>query len=489
MKKSKKETSSSKSLIASTARTYAFKSILLFATLFMVFPISSSFSYYGRYATEAKLTFKAEVEFFSKKRVTLKLVKSDKRLNRHIHKVIKKQVEHLMGYFQSSSVGKIIGSKGSPGEEFTIDTLSVKKSRSKNNWVLTYFFDGKAAFEKKVFGSKKSIQIPLRLPKNPKTIYKLSKKGTKTPCTDEEYNSQEDFFYFWDIYKKGCPLKKDFKNVPLITASLKPLKNTRWSYPEYDKIYGDNGNGRDLIIYTFFGYMDSLKDTDRPNRKDESYQAYQKVKKTLIKRGMKVVRQEDSFRIYPEDVPYSKRFSENEDFDIYDGANYISTLSKKIRFRGKSINLKINLILADTDINSEDETFHHYYEKALRNADIIEYEGHSGLGANLSLKKLDIKRLNKKKYQLYFFNACSTYKYFNNEYLKAKGGSENLDIILSGLPTYGDSASNNSLAFLETFLEAKSLTFQTIVSRIEDSSDGGPYLYSVVGDHDNTWKP
>ena len=489
MEVSKKEISFSKSLISSIKRKIRIEYIFLLVTLFLSLPINPSYSYYGRYAIEAKLSFKAEVEFYSKKRVTLNLIKFNGRLKAHVQKTIKKQVEHLMGYFQSDSVAHIIGSKGTLGEEYLAKPLSIRKSRSKNYWVLTYFFDGLATFEKKIFGSKKSIKIPLRIPKNPKTIYRLSKKGPKYPCTDKEYSSQEDFFYFWDIYKKGCSLINDYKNVPLINASLRPLKNTRWSYPEYDKIYGDNGNGRDLVIYTFFGYMDSLKDTDTPNKRDESYKAFQKVKKSLIKRGMEVIGQENAFRIYAEDIPSSGRFSELKDFDLYDGANYISTLTKKIDFRGKSLNLKIKLLLSDTDINSYDDTFRLFYKKALRTADIIEYEGHSGLGANLSLKKLEIKGLSKKKYQLYFFNACSTYKYFNNEYLKAKGGSKNLDIILSGLPTYGDSASNNSLAFLDTFLEAKSLTFQTIISRIEDSSDGGPYLYSVVGDHDNAWKP
>ena len=489
MKESSKENIFTKSLTKSMSRNFLKECIIIFAISLLAFPITSTYSYYGRYAMETKLTFKGEVEFYSKKRVTYKSVRSNKKLKKHIQKTIKNQVDHLMGYLQSNYALNLIGSKGSPSEQYTTKTLSVKKSRSKNHWVLTYAFDGKAAFEKKIFGSKKSIQISLRLPKNPKTIYKISKKGSISLCTDEEYDSKEDFFYFWDLSRKGCSLKKDFKNVPLIKATLEPLKNTRWSYPEYDKIYGDNGNGQDLIIYTFFGYMDPLKNADTPNRRDESYKAYQKVKKALLKRDMKVEEQEGAFRIFPEDIPYSKHFGEKENFVIYDGANYISTLTKKIRFRGESINLRIKLLLSDTDINSDDDTFRYFYEKALRTADIIEYEGHSGLGANLSLKKLEITKLNKKKYQLYFFNACSTYKYFNNEYLKAKGGPKNLDIILSGLPTYGDSALNNSLAFLDTFIEAKSLTFQTIVSRIEDSSDGGPYLYSVVGDHDNTWKP
>ena len=124
--------------------------------------------------------------------------------------------------------------------------------------------------------------------------------------------------------------------------------------------------------------------------------------------------------------------SENTKLDVYDGANY-TTLIKKINFRGKLVNLK-STYSSPTRILTLKMTHFATFMKSPKTADIIEYEGHSGLGANLSLKKLEIKRLSKKKYQLYFFNACSTYKYFNNEYLKAKGGSKNLDIILSGFP-------------------------------------------------------
>ena len=60
-----------------------------------------------------------------------------------------------MGYFQGESVKGIIGSKGILGEDYSTQPLSVKKSRKKNYWLLTYSFKGKAAFEKRIFGSKK----------------------------------------------------------------------------------------------------------------------------------------------------------------------------------------------------------------------------------------------------------------------------------------------------------------------------------------------
>ncbi|MDC0254823.1 hypothetical protein OAK75_07990 [Bacteriovoracales bacterium] len=448
-------------------------SIRLLLLLGVLITTFSTQAYYGRYSTEATLTFSGKIEVFKKGKLTLTKVKRDHR----VKKLIRLQVDHLTGYFQSESFSKKNKLKGILGDDYNFSINKIEKGKLKNQYFLSYDFNGKTSFEKKIFKNRKKIKIPLRLPINPKTVYKKSLKRGKNPCTDEYYNAEEDFFYFWDPYKKGCSLAKDFKNVPKIKAVLTPIKNTRWSYPEYDKLFGDNGNGKDLEIYIFVGYMDKLKTLDYPNKKDESYSTYKKIKSGLKRKGLKLINEEKDFRL------------DGDEDDIYDGANILSEFTKKVKFNGKTANVKIKLLLTDTNINSEDETFHYYYKKALKTADIIEYEGHSGLGANLSLKDLEINRLNKRKYQLIFFNACSTYKYFNEEYIKAKGGTKNLDIILSGLPTYSDSAANNSLAFLRTFLDAKALTFQTIISRLEDSSNDGPFLYSVVGDEDNSWEP
>ena len=447
--------------------------LLLLGTLLATF---STQAYYGRYSTEATLTFTGQIEVFKKKKPTLKRIKKDSR----VKKLIRLQVDHLTGYFQAKSFSKKYGLKGILGDEYSFSINKIKKGKLKNQYFLSYDFKGKTSFEKKIFKNRKKIKVPLRLPINPKTIYKKTLKRGKSLCTDEEYNAEEDFFYFWDPYQKGCPLGRDFKAVPKIKAMLTPIKNTRWSYPEYDKLFGDNGNGKDLEIYIFVGYMEKLKTYDYPNKKDESYDTYKKIKSGLKRKGLKLVKEEKNFRLYDhlDDI-----------HDGYEGSNMLSEFKKTVKFNGKTAHIKIKLLLADTNISSEDETFHFYYEKALKTADIIEYEGHSGLGANLSLKELEINRLNKRKYQLIFFNACSTYKYFNEEYIKAKGGTKNLDIILSGLPTYSDSAANNSLAFLRTFLDAKALTYQTIISRLEDSSNDGPFLYSVVGDEDNSWQP
>jgi hypothetical protein len=144
------------------------------------------------------------------------------------------------------------------------------------------------------------------------------------------------------------------------------------------------------------------------------------------------------------------------------------------------------MYLGDTGINSEDKTFHIRLVDAFENSDILVYDGHSGLGGNLDLESLPKINFNKKKYQIYFFNGCSSYPYFNGAFFAAKGGTKYLDVVTSGLPTFADTAGPNVMAFLDNFIKGKSLSYQTILRGLEVSNeDYGTYLTGVNGDEDN----
>jgi hypothetical protein len=135
-------------------------------------------------------------------------------------------------------------------------------------------------------------------------------------------------------------------------------------------------------------------------------------------------------------------------------------------------------------------TFHRYLVPALEEADVLVYDGHSGLGGNLDLATLPTIRFNPDKYQIFFFNGCSSYPYFNGNFIEAKGGTEMLDVITSGLPTFTHTAGPNMVAFLDNFLEGKTQSYQTILSELERSNgDEESYLTGVNGDEDNDWRP
>jgi hypothetical protein len=94
------------------------------------------------------------------------------------------------------------------------------------------------------------------------------------------------------------------------------------------------------------------------------------------------------------------------------------------------------------------------------------------------------------RYQIFFLNGCSTYPYFKNMYFNAKGGSENLQLITSGLETDTSTSLPNMLAFLEGFIAGKKLTFQNIMQKLDHSNGKiGSYLYGVIGDQSSTWTP
>ena len=76
-------------------------------------------------------------------------------------------------------------------------------------------------------------------------------------------------------------------------------------------------------------------------------------------------------------------------------------------------------------------------------------------------------------------------------YFGAKtGGSKNLELITTGLPTLTSTSLENMLAFINPFVEGKVQSYQTILNGLEKSNGGeGTYLMGVNGDQDNKFRP
>jgi hypothetical protein len=157
---------------------------------------------------------------------------------------------------------------------------------------------------------------------------------------------------------------------------------------------------------------------------------------------------------------------------------------------GSKQNLDLTIWLTDTDLGASDKLFHREIVKAFREDDIIAYDGHSGLGGNLDLNLLPQFKFNS-NYQIFFFNGCSSYPYFNAKYFAAKpGGKSNLDIITSGLPTLTSTSVTNMTAFLTPFVKGHLPSWQTIMNRIEASNgEEETYLMGVNGDEGNRFRP
>lgn len=506
------------------------------AVLFGLLTLSfSAQAYYGNRSTEATLTYTAAAdvlwddskapevikkpghfkktykskksgwtaEFRQKTQAspkTLLQLNSEGPMREKAIELVQEQIQHLMGTFQSDSFKKDFSNFGVLGEQqnyyfdgkpqinFKIEFTDVQAGTSSGRIKLIYRFTGRTVFDKGAFKPGPLVNVPIRLPLSPDLIYTQSlsvKNGEPfNYCTDEHYNSEGDFWYFWDPKQKGCKLASDKKVVLNIKGQLKVIPNSKNRYPNYKQLYGSNGNDKTLQITLLIGYIDDLPNYKVGNTKDISYANFMTIGRDLEKRGFTSMRDsdhyKDNFRI-----TYSGREIKGANFLRH----YFSTIQTE---DGRTLKVVVRMLLADTDIGSMDSTFHNFLVPAFEESDVLIYDGHSGLGANLDISSFPDVQFDKNKYQLFFFNGCSSYSYYNGMFFEAKGGTKNLDIVNSGLETSSDSVVRNANAFLRNIISGKLASYGTILHYLEQSNgiENGTYLTGVTGElNANNQKP
>jgi len=438
---------------------------------------SSVHAYYGRNSIEAWLTFEAQADVALTGNPTAASLNRGGRANRQAVELIDTQVMHLMGSFQAVSFREGFGYPGVLGESHEIEFTDVAPGLGRGRKLLTYRFKGKVVFHKDAFRGRAERTVPIKLPLQSDRIYAHGIVDGVNRCTDEHYDSEGDFWYFWDPEMEECPLKGGSEHVFLTQGRLEKLPNTQTTYPEYDLLYGDNGNADTLDVAVLIGYIDDLDDLRYPNRRDDGFRALRFVEQDLRGRDFERTESRDAFREYANgrEVP---------------GINFYRVFEKRVRRGGREQLIRVRVLLADTAVGSRDLTFHRYLVPALEESDVVIYDGHSGLGGNLDLGSIPTVRFDPAKYQIFFFNGCSSYPYFNGTFLEAKGGSRMLDVVTSGLPTFTHTAGPNMVAFLDNFIDGETKSYQRILSELERSNgEEESYLTGVNGDEDNRWTP
>lgn len=438
------------------------------------FTFAAENKFYGDVAREARLTFQGEIEIKGKSPATLEELKNNSRVSRWVREKIDGQLQHIIGYFQAESFTEQYKSKASLDDNYRIKYTEVKKSSGKI--VVSYQYRGKAVFDKKLFARRDRIKIDIKLPRNPDTIYALGVVNDENRCTDEHYNSEGDFFYFWDVELPGCPLRGGHPAVLVAQAEAELLPVTDRTYPEYDKLYSGKKHA-----FIFIGYLDDEILPNRVSRRDAAYQIFKDVSQWLPTLNLRKVKE---LANVSGDI-LAGRGETSRGGNLYQ--RYEGVVETSL---GTEVEWNVHVLLADTSSSSEDETFRIMYARALETGSLVVYDGHSGLGGNLALDIMPEFDFDKMDYQIIYFNGCSSYPYFKTPYFKAKGGSKKLDIVTSGLTTFDTTAFGNMQAFLYSFLAGKTPSYQKIMKWVEESNGGeGTYLTSVNGDDDNVWLP
>jgi hypothetical protein len=409
--------------------------------------------YVGSNSTEAIVEFDG--------RVTYKTTAVNPAL-KSLKNVIESQLEYIVGPISMTEYTAV------PKGDHSISNIKIV-NRAGDLAEVSYHYKGTMVVEN---GPTSSYEI--LLPINPKTIFQAAMVGSKNPCTDDHYQTEGDFWYFWSPDRSGCKLKAG-KDYLKINAKLSRIQNSKLTYPEYQNLPNEKGV---IEIHALFGMDEADKDRNPLKSSDINAYNYREIRETLIKKGY---------------LP--KTWTESEVKKIaktLDGAApFVETLTKgKISFR---------LMFAPTGIDEEAKGFHWFYKDAIENASIMIYSGHSGLGGHLDLDSIESDlgqkiNFNTKRYQIFFFDSCTSYRYYNSQYLERKmtesdpNGTKKLDIFVNGLSTLFSSmpTSLNTMATaVEKSVDIASqgkgfVSYQTIAKQIDSDN-----LFGIVGDEDN----
>lgn len=319
--------------------------------------------------------------------------------------------------------------------------------------------------------------LRFELPLNPDEVYRnglvSSSNGNSVPCGDVTHPGPEYFWYFFNPHAYGCPLKEgqDFLQVE---GDLHFLPATGTTYPEYQRLVSDNS----VSVHLFFGMNDPGLSRNPINSRDIGAPAYRSLRQGLLQKGYQV---------------HTWTASELEQY--FGGRRlqypYVEDFQKQAP---SGVIMRVRLFFGPTDTYSA-EGFFKFYQQALQQASLLVYAGHSGLGEYLDLPTLQRQSglsfaMPRDRYQVLFFNGCSSYPYYNQQYLKLKmsaqdpRGTKNLDIITNGLATlfYAITPSTTTVfSAVESWVfTGRRMSYQDML-RAADSSN----LMAVNGDEDN----
>ena len=407
--------------------------------------------YIGSKSTEAVMTYSSFVEFDSSSNPAAKKANEE----------IENQINHLFGPMGEATITAV------PKGNHKITNVKITKV-SGSTYRATYEYTGTIVLQN---GPNDSYQI--LLPNSPDKIYSLGMAGSHNPCTDEHYQSEGDFWYFWNPARPGCKLREN-SDYRKIDAKIKRISNTVQTFPEYDRLVNDG-----KIDFSILMGMDNASQGRDPNSSsDINANNYRDIKAKLIEWG------------------YANRMWTDSEIKTYAGKAFepmphVEEFTKKVG----SVTMQIHLFFGPSGIDEESSAFHHFFKNGIEKSSVTIYDGHSGLGGHLDLPSIENTEgfkmtPNKSRYQIYFFNSCSSYTYYNTMFFDRKksasdpNGTKNLDILTNGLSTYFNVMHETNMALIqavEYWASGKAkMSYQTIAKKIDSGN-----LFGINGDEDN----
>jgi len=443
------------------------KRLILYCLLFLVSGCkttaerTSSLDFYGKDNQSAELSYESFVETELPPGVTTVDQFLDPGNSDFIMNLIKFQIQHSFSSFTNHSgyadTPGIIAAKSDPV------VLGAEIDLPRNVAKVKYKYSDKAVFHKKLI-ERSNGNISFVLPKNPTTIYQkgFSPNSPKNKCTDQHYNSEGDFWYFWDPEYRGCPIKKD--DLVEISAVITPIPSTEDTYPAYDAIFGRGPDKKTVKITYIVGIDETFSSGDLGAK------AFMMSLSLL---------QEQGFTLAGSPVMHQGIVS-----------------YQKLEYKKRAYNVELDLYLSDPGTSDFLKTA----AEAMESDDIFMYDGHSGLGGYLDIKSLnwalgrDLKLPNDKS-QIFFMNGCSTYAYYNDSFFNLKksaadpSGAINLDIVTTAVGAAFDIGAKQGVSFIMSLVDGSRPKWKLIIDRLYRVEPTLSSLLQVNGDEGNPTVP
>jgi hypothetical protein len=275
---------------------------------------------------------------------------------------------------------------------------------------------------------------------------------------------QGSMWYYYRPNRSGC--SPDAEDVLETTAAVSLSSiNTTGKYPEYHKVWEDDV----LKVVAIFGKYEDGETEDS----DAGIGAYnkfaQRIDATLSGRT--------NFETVPASIPFRPGVAMPE-------ISYTADLPD-----GKSI--EVTALLVD-NIRTAPPAFNARYEELTGSADLIAYNGHAGLGANIRAMARKGK-WETGQYAIVFMNGCDTYAYVDSSLADAHAdvnsdddtGTKYMDIVTNAMPSFFHSMPDASLALIKGLMQVDDpMTYESMFRNIDSSE-----VVLVTGEQDNVYVP
>ncbi|MDQ3033601.1 MAG: PPC domain-containing protein [Myxococcota bacterium] len=272
----------------------------------------------------------------------------------------------------------------------------------------------------------------------------------------------DSYWYYYRPAARGCSLAAEDIVAPIAGVTVSDI-GTTGRFPEYDMVWSDDV----LRVVAVFGkYEDGA--TTSSDAGIAAYNRFLREAQTLLGAGHTTIPEtlaRDPGVSVP-DVTFRAELADGHSIEI------VALLVDNVRTAGA--------------------TFDARFGGLSTRADLIVYNGHAGLGANV--RALAQKgRWTAGQYAIVFMNGCDTYAYVDGALWDAHSavnaddpeGTKYMDIVMNAMPAYFSSMPRATMAMIRALMQYDApSTYEQIFASIDRAQ-----IVVVSGEQDNAYTP